>query len=109
MRAPIASLFAGGTNFAPGGLSIVGEEGPELLNIPRGSQVIPNDVLRRGGGATPSVTQHISIVGPSGDAHIEAMVMQGVRAANQQAGALLAHFSTQVLPQRMADIQQEKF
>lgn len=31
--------FAKGTNYADGGLSIVGEHGPELLNIPRGSQV----------------------------------------------------------------------
>lgn len=34
--------FASGTNFAPGGLAIVGERGPELVNLPRGSQVIPN-------------------------------------------------------------------
>ncbi|MBN8967710.1 MAG: hypothetical protein J0G95_04525 [Rhizobiales bacterium] len=39
--------FATGTNSAPGGLSLIGEKGPELLNIPRGAQVIPNDVLRR--------------------------------------------------------------
>lgn len=38
--------FANGTNNAPGGLSLVGERGPELLNIPRGGQVIPNDILR---------------------------------------------------------------
>jgi len=31
--------FAGGTNFAPGGLALVGERGPELVNLPRGSQV----------------------------------------------------------------------
>jgi|GEM_PF-2319172 len=37
--------FAGGTNFAPGGLSIVGERGPELVNLPRGAQVIPNHLL----------------------------------------------------------------
>ncbi|MET0721034.1 MAG: hypothetical protein ABWY64_09390, partial [Tardiphaga sp.] len=45
---PFASLFkaAGGTDFAPGGLALVGEKGPELVNLPRGSQVIPNDVLR---------------------------------------------------------------
>jgi len=30
---------ATGTNFAPGGLSIVGERGPELVNLPRGSAV----------------------------------------------------------------------
>lgn len=38
--------FANGTNSAPGGLSLVGERGPELLNLPRGGQVIPNDILR---------------------------------------------------------------
>ncbi|WP_458760550.1 phage tail length tape measure family protein [Afipia sp. TerB] len=39
--------FASGTNSAPGGLSLVGENGPELLNLPRGAQVIPNDILRK--------------------------------------------------------------
>lgn len=43
--------FARGTDFAPGGVSLVGERGPELLNIPRGSQVIPNDILRHLSGA----------------------------------------------------------
>lgn len=33
--------YALGTDYAPGGLSEVGENGPELLNLPRGSQVIP--------------------------------------------------------------------
>lgn len=31
--------YAGGTNYASGGLAIVGEKGPELVNLPRGSQV----------------------------------------------------------------------
>lgn len=45
--------FAGGTNFAPGGLAIVGERGPELVNLRRGSQVIPNHELSgMGGGAS---------------------------------------------------------
>lgn len=35
------SAFAVGTRNAPGGLALVGERGPELVNIPRGSQVIP--------------------------------------------------------------------
>ena len=30
---------ARGTSFAPGGLTLVGEEGPELVNMPRGSRV----------------------------------------------------------------------
>jgi tape measure domain-containing protein len=33
--------FAAGTDSAPGGLAMVGEQGPELVNLPRGSQVIP--------------------------------------------------------------------
>lgn len=31
--------YAEGTNFATGGWSLVGEKGPELINLPRGSQV----------------------------------------------------------------------
>lgn len=34
--------FASGTLSAPGGLAIVGEEGPELINLPRGSRVFSN-------------------------------------------------------------------
>ncbi len=41
--------FVNGTNFAPGGLALVGERGPELVNLPRGSQVFP-DVDRAMGG-----------------------------------------------------------
>uniref|UniRef100_UPI0015923E2E phage tail tape measure protein n=1 Tax=Martelella sp. HB161492 TaxID=2720726 RepID=UPI0015923E2E len=41
----ITGLFASGTDFAPGGTAIVGEKGPELVNLPRGSQVIPNHRL----------------------------------------------------------------
>ena len=33
--------FATGTTFAPGGMALVGERGPELVNIPRGGQVVP--------------------------------------------------------------------
>lgn len=33
--------FAVGTRNAPGGLALVGERGPELINLPSGSQVIP--------------------------------------------------------------------
>lgn len=34
--------YAGGTNFHPGGMALVGERGPELVSMPRGSKVIPN-------------------------------------------------------------------
>ncbi len=34
-------VYAAGTDFHPGGLALVGEEGPELVNLPRGSSVTP--------------------------------------------------------------------
>lgn len=49
----VGPAFANGTNFAPGGVALVGERGPELVNLPRGSQVIPNNMMRAsalGGG-----------------------------------------------------------
>ena len=42
--------FAAGTDYAPGGMALVGEKGPEVMHVPRGAQIIPNDVLRGGGG-----------------------------------------------------------
>lgn len=41
IKALKSSKFAVGTRFAPGGMALVGERGPELVNLPRGSQVIP--------------------------------------------------------------------
>jgi hypothetical protein len=43
--------YAGGTSFHPGGLAMVGERGPELVNLPRGSRVYPNGT-GPGGGAS---------------------------------------------------------
>lgn len=42
--------FWKGTAFAPGGWAMVGEKGPELMYVPRGSQIIPNG--RVPGGST---------------------------------------------------------
>lgn len=35
----IGARYASGTNYATGGLSLVGEEGPELVNLPMGAKV----------------------------------------------------------------------
>ena len=43
--------YAMGTDYAQGGLSLVGENGPELLRLPRGASVTPNHKLG-GMGAT---------------------------------------------------------
>ncbi|MQW43500.1 tail length tape measure protein [Sinorhizobium meliloti] len=82
--------FAAGTNFAPGGLAIVGEKGPELVNLPRGSSVTPNHRLNapraprlngRGmaanNNAQPGILQ-VHVSGASGDEHIRTLVKQGV-------------------------------
>lgn len=47
---PILSFFgigknADGTDNWRGGLTLVGERGPELVNLPKGSQVIPNNAI----------------------------------------------------------------
>lgn len=46
-------MLAKGTDYFKGGLAIVGEQGPELVSMPRGSQVIPNreseNILSSGG------------------------------------------------------------
>ncbi len=34
--------YASGTDWHPGGLAMVGENGPEIVNLPRGSQVWPH-------------------------------------------------------------------
>ncbi len=47
--------FASGTNFAPGGVALVGESGPELVNLPRGSKVVPNTKL--GAALKGNITQ----------------------------------------------------
>lgn len=56
-------FFARGTDYAPGGAAVVGEEGPELVHLPRGSKVIPNHKLGQGGGRS----QVDVFVHPSGE------------------------------------------
>lgn len=59
--------FARGTSFAPGGAALVGEQGPELINLPRGSQVFPtpqtNQMLNGMGGGSVNVGGEFTIKG----------------------------------------------
>ncbi|QOG20466.1 hypothetical protein FOM02_27035 [Bradyrhizobium sp. SEMIA] len=65
---PFASLlkgvipgFAGGTDNAPGGLSWVGEHGPELMNVPKGAQILPSDISRQmTGGSSLHITNYVA-------------------------------------------------
>lgn len=59
-----AGRNAKGTEFWRGGLSWVGEEGPELLNLPRGSQVFDHQKsLRMAAGAGAQVVNHYYLEG----------------------------------------------
>lgn len=42
VRSTAVRGYAVGTKYHPGGMAVVGEEGPELVNLPRGSQVFTN-------------------------------------------------------------------
>lgn len=70
--------FAKGTDGAPGGISLVGENGPELVNLPRGAQVIPNDVLRSGSGGSINAPVNINIDARGADANGLAGVQQQI-------------------------------
>lgn len=102
--------FANGTKSAPGGVALVGERGPELVNLPRGAQVIPNHQLRAptmptlrqgGGGQTVNAPVHISIDATGADAaglarvqgeiaslkrSLPGQIVAGVKDANKRRG-----------------------
>jgi hypothetical protein len=51
--------FASGTSYAPSGLAVVGERGPELVKLPQGAQVYPSHQLTNAVRAAP-VTQQLA-------------------------------------------------
>ncbi|HMR51183.1 MAG TPA: phage tail tape measure protein [Amaricoccus sp.] len=90
--------FANGTPFAPGGLALVGERGPELVNLPRGSQVIPNHAL--GGAQAVHVT-----VGIASDSGLN--LMPYVKDVSQRAAAGAVGDYDRLLPDRIAGINRD--
>lgn len=48
--------YAKGTANHPGGLAMVGEDGPEIVDLPRGSRVYPHGVMPSSGGDTYNIT-----------------------------------------------------
>ena len=58
-----------GTAYSPGGMTLVGEHGPELMRVPQGAQVFPNyqsrNMMSHGGGDTIiTISGNISIATP---------------------------------------------
>lgn len=76
--------FAGGVNNFGGGLALVGERGPELVNLPRGSDVIPNHMI---GSGTPTIVLQPSLRYSGRD--LVVMVQQVLESNSRMGGASL--------------------
>jgi hypothetical protein len=57
--------YAKGTRFSIGGRALVGDLGPELLDLPRGSEIIPNNELSQLGGEGGTTNNYYTL--PSED------------------------------------------
>jgi hypothetical protein len=87
---------AEGTDNWSGGPTWVGEKGPEILNVPRGAQIIPNNIATRAGTAGATNNINVAVTGATGNAEIQSMVTAGMQVAYQRAvaaapGAVLKH------------------
>ncbi|HVV94830.1 MAG TPA: hypothetical protein VHD15_15570 [Hyphomicrobiales bacterium] len=79
---------AGGTDYWRGGQTWVGENGPELLNLPRGSQIVPNHALAgSAGGVTVAPVYNIDARGS--DANAAALIRNALEDNNKALRAAL--------------------
>jgi len=87
---PSIGANAEGTDNWRGGLTWVGEKGKELVNLPRGSQVISNAQSSKVGGSTFAPTYYINAAGADSGtvARIEAVLQQHARAIQGQGKAM---------------------
>lgn len=96
----ISSIFrvpahAAGTSFAPGGVSLVGERGPELVRLPQGAQVLTASQTKsalamrpRSGLGNVTLAVTVNAGGAIPREEIETMVRRGSIEAVTQARAL---------------------
>lgn len=100
--------FAGGTLSAPGGLALVGESGPELVNLPAGSGVMSNRSLMsvtNPASLKPAAVTQVLQFDLSGAVMTSDLLGQMSAMANQakiQGAALGAQAARQVVPAEMA-------
>ena len=73
--------FATGTPYAPGGLSLVGERGPELVDLPRGARVLNANVTRGAMGGGQNITFAPVIDARGADAGAVARIEQSLQRA----------------------------
>lgn len=81
---------AEGTDSWRGGLTWVGEKGPEIVNLPRGSQVIPNAKAANMGGETFAPAYYINAAGADSGtvSRIQSVLAQHARAIAGQNHAM---------------------
>lgn len=80
--------FAEGTNSAPGGWSLVGENGPELRRLNRGDQIVPNDITRQVlGGAGNQIQNTFMVAGDVSQGTVDRL-QQAVIAAHRKADGI---------------------
>lgn len=105
------SGFENGTSYARGGWSVVGERGPELLKLPGGSQVVPNNRVTApqqasfGGGSAAASESRVAIdIFVRDDGKIGAI-------ARQEAGSVVSvaihDYDTSVLPDSVQRISNQ--
>jgi hypothetical protein len=112
---PFFSLlgFADGTDYAPGGVALVGERGPEIVNLPRGSQVVPNHKLgaaNNGGGARASRMKVDVGVSVDDNGKLQAYVRSiSESAAAEHSRAAVSAYDLHMLPGRMKQISEDPY
>ncbi len=91
MQAPsrlIPGANASGTDYWRGGPTWVGERGPEILNVPRGSQIISNEEARGMGNTYVTIGAGAVVINnPRNAQEAEIGVLRGLRALGVGAGA----------------------
>jgi len=79
--------FAGGTDFAPGGLTLVGEEGSEYVDLPRGSRVYPHGMTPATGSGT-TINVHIGTAYGADARELADKVVDAINSRVRETGAV---------------------
>jgi hypothetical protein len=85
-----AGLAAGGTLLSSGGV-VVGEFGPELLNLPRGASVTPNIPQRVNGGGQTIINIQVQAGLVSSPDQVGQQIIDAIRRAERRSGQVFAN------------------
>lgn len=98
---PLIGKNALGTDNWRGGLSWVGERGPELVNLPRGAQVIPNNKIGPAlGGSGMSISYAPTIHAPGASAEAVQSLQSELAADRARFGAKVVEAVTRAKAER---------